>query len=57
MQWLYLEGAFIELYAGQPLAGELIRFAEEQGYTLRGVMNPSYTTLGPTQADFLFGRP
>ncbi|MEO9298518.1 FkbM family methyltransferase [Devosia alba] len=52
---VYAEVAFVELYAGQPLAGELIRMLDDAGFALRGVYNvvqsPSY---GPTQADLLF---
>lgn len=47
--------AFVELYSGQPLAGDLIRLLDDAGFSLWGVYNPVYSpTYGPTQSDLLF---
>jgi FkbM family methyltransferase len=52
---IYAEASFVELYEGQPLAGEIVSFLVGRGFTLRGVYNHSVTVdLGPAQADFLF---
>jgi len=52
---IYTEASFVSLYEHQPLAGEIIGFLAEHGFTLRGVFNHSVAPeVGPTQADFLF---
>jgi FkbM family methyltransferase len=52
---IYCEVSFAQLYEGQPLANEITSYLAEQGFALKGVFNQSSTTsLGPTQADFLF---
>lgn len=52
---IYTEASFVSLYEQQPLAGEIIGFLTEHGFTLRGVFNHSIAPeAGPTQADFLF---
>lgn len=55
IRYVYAEVAFIELYSGQPLAGDLIRQLDDAGFALRGVYNAVQSpTYGPTQADLLF---
>lgn len=55
--YVYLEASFIELYVGQPLAGELIAYLASQGFVLACVANLSYgRSSRPIQADFLFSR-
>lgn len=53
--WVYAECSFIELYAGQALAGEIVSWLRERGFDLAGVYNMSYDRIGrAVQADFLF---
>lgn len=55
--WIYVECWFMELYAGQPLADEVIAWLRERGLRLAGVYNMAYDGQGrAVQADFLFGR-
>jgi FkbM family methyltransferase len=55
--YVYLEASFIELYVGQPLAGELIAYLSSRGFLLACVANLSYgKSRRPIQADFLFSR-
>jgi FkbM family methyltransferase len=55
--WVYVECSFMELYAGQSLADEVIAWLRERGFRLVGVYNMSYDDRGrAVQADFLFGR-
>lgn len=55
--WVYVECSFMELYAGQSLADEVIAWLRERGLQLAGVYNMSYDSEGrAVQADFLFGR-
>ncbi len=55
--WVYVECSFMELYAGQSLADEVIAWLRERGLRLAGVYNMSYDSDGrAVQADFLFGR-
>jgi FkbM family methyltransferase len=54
---VYAECSFVELYAGQALADEVIGWLRERGFKLRGVHNMDYDRGGRAiQADFLFGR-
>lgn len=54
---IYLEGSFVDLYEGQPLITDIVRFLDRRGFALRGIYNTSYTSgYGATQADFLFAR-
>ena len=54
---VYVECSFIELYAGQALADEVIAWLRERGLKLRGMYNPSNDREGRVvQADFLFSR-
>lgn len=55
--WVYVECSFVELYAGQSFAGEVIAWLRERGLRLAGVYNMAYDGEGrAVQADFLFGR-
>lgn len=57
IDYIYLEGSFVELYEGQPLIADIIAFLHGQGFAFRGIYNTSYTRdYGTTQADFLFER-
>jgi FkbM family methyltransferase len=52
---VYAECSFVELYAGQALADEVIAWLRERGFRLQGVYNMSYDRSGRAiQADFLF---
>jgi FkbM family methyltransferase len=54
---VYLEASFVSLYAGQPLADEVIDFMNASGFALRGIDNVDYGARSlPVQADFLFER-
>jgi len=54
---IYCECSFIELYAGQALAAEVIGWLAARGFRLTGVYNPAYDGNGQAiQADFLFER-
>ena len=55
--WVYVECSFVELYAGQSFADEVIAWLRERGLRLAGVYNMAYDGDGSAvQADFLFGR-
>ena len=55
--YVYAECSFMELYAGQALADEVIAWLRERGFKLRGVHNMDYDRGGRAiQADFLFAR-
>jgi FkbM family methyltransferase len=55
--YVYAECSFVELYAGQSLADEVIAWLRERGFPLRGVHNTEYGQDGRAiQADFLFTR-
>jgi FkbM family methyltransferase len=52
---LYVECSFVELYAGQALAAEVIAFLHECNFDLRGVYNTCYDAHGKAiQSDMLF---
>jgi FkbM family methyltransferase len=54
---IYVECSFVELYAGQASASEVIDFLHERGFLLKGIYNITYDRSGfAVQADFLFGR-
>ena len=54
---LYVEASFVELYEGQPLAGDVIDQLVRSGFRLAGVYNLSADSEGrAVQADFLFER-
>lgn len=55
--YVYAECSFVELYAGQALADEVIAWLRERGFHLNGVYNMAYDRGGQAvQADFLFQR-
>jgi FkbM family methyltransferase len=55
--YVYVECSFMELYAGQAVASEVIAFLYERGFELRGVYDVAYDRKGlAVQADFLFVR-
>jgi FkbM family methyltransferase len=55
--YVYCECSFMELYAGQALADEVIAWLRERGFRLRGVYNMTYDQKGKAvQGDFLFRR-
>jgi FkbM family methyltransferase len=52
---VYVECSFVELYAGQALASEVIRFLLERQFSLVGAYNMYYDRLGlAIQADLMF---
>jgi FkbM family methyltransferase len=54
---IYVECSFVPLYAGQPLADEVLAYLRDQGFPLRGVYNPTQDRGGrAVQADFLCTR-
>jgi hypothetical protein len=55
--YIYVECSFVELYAGQANASEVIDFLHERGFVLKGIYNITYDRSGlAVQADFFFGR-
>ena len=57
-EWIYCEASFRELYAGQPLAHEIVARLAARGFDLAGVeTDPLMVRDGrAVQADFLFSR-
>ncbi len=54
---LYIECSFVELYAGQALAPQVIAWLEERGFVLTSIHNLCYGKNGlAVQGDFLFTR-
>lgn len=55
--FVYVECSFVELYAGQALAHEVIAYLQGTGFVLAGVYNLYYDKKGiSVQGDFLFVR-
>jgi FkbM family methyltransferase len=55
---IYVECSFVPLYAGQPLADEVLAYLRDQGFRLSGVYNLTQDRSGrAVQADFLCARP
>jgi FkbM family methyltransferase len=55
---IYTEVSFVPFYDGQPLAGEITAFLEQNGFILRGVFNHWWAPgFGPGGADLLFVKP
>jgi hypothetical protein len=53
--YVYAECSFVELYAGQALAHEVVAWLEARGFRLSGTHNMTYDASGrEVQADFLF---
>jgi FkbM family methyltransferase len=56
-EYVYVEASFVELYVGQALATDVIRFLFAKGFKLITVANLSRgKSQRPIQADFLFRR-
>jgi FkbM family methyltransferase len=54
---VFAECSFVELYAGQAFADEVIGHLRERGFALRGIFSPTYGEDGTCiQADLLFDR-
>jgi FkbM family methyltransferase len=52
---VYVECSFVEFYAGQVFADEVIAWLREHGFILVGVYNMAYDSRGKAvQADFMF---
>lgn len=57
IDYVYLEGSFVELYRHQPLVGDLIYHLGLYNFNLCGVFNVDTGSASlPAQADFLFQR-
>lgn len=55
--WIYVECSFLELYAGQAFADEVIAWLREREFCLVGCYNMTYGGGGrAVQADFLFDK-
>jgi len=55
--YIYCESSFVELYIGQKLAHEIIKWLDLHQFYLSGIYNMSYDAEGHAlQADFLFKR-
>jgi hypothetical protein len=55
--YVYCECSFVELYSGQALAPDIIRWLDRRHFVLSGVFNTSFDRVGqPIQADLLFRR-
>jgi len=53
--YVYVECSFVEMYAGQSLAHEVISYLDRAGFLLFGIHNLYYDRLGlAIQGDFLF---
>ena len=56
-QWVYCECSFIELYAGQKLASDVIALLADRGFSIDDIQNPTYSDAGHCiQADLLFSQ-
>lgn len=56
-EFVYAECSFVELYAGQALAHEVIAYLQERGFRLCGVYSLTYDRAGQAvQGDFFFKR-
>lgn len=57
IDFIYIELSYVQLYEGQPLATEILKYLFGIGYQLQGIYNQVSTkAFGPTQADFLLAR-
>jgi FkbM family methyltransferase len=53
--WVYVECSFVELYAGQAFADDIIAWLRDRGFAVRGVFDVAYDAEGnAVQGDFLF---
>lgn len=54
-KYIYVEASFVELYLGQALAYEIIKFLADKRFILNGVYNVDINSMGKAiQADFFF---
>jgi len=54
---IYAECSFVELYAGQAFASDIIAYLAARRFALTGIFNVAYDSRGAAiQADFLFTR-
>lgn len=53
---ILVECSFMELYAGQPLADEIVRFLHERGFRLANIATPYVDAGQVVQADLVFAR-
>jgi FkbM family methyltransferase len=54
IDFLYVEASFVQLYDGQPLVDEVLKYLNQNKFQLRGIFNQSHTqAFGPTQVDLL----
>jgi FkbM family methyltransferase len=54
-KWVYCECSFVELYSGQRLAPDVIKWLADRGFSIIGIYNTTYDKDGRSiQADFLF---
>lgn len=54
VRYVYVEASFTELYLGQGLAHEVIRFLDTREFSLLSMSNPTVADGEVLQADFLF---
>jgi FkbM family methyltransferase len=54
--WVYLEASFVELYAGQPMAADVIEHLAASGFDLVDLGRPHVAGGRTVQADLLFER-
>jgi len=57
VRWVYVECSFVELYAQQPLAADIIAFLAERGFGLDEIVGVQRFKGRSVQADLLFIRP
>ena len=57
VEFVYVECSFVELYAGQAMAGEVAAWLNQRRFLLNGISSLTYGLSGVgVQADFLFRR-
>ena len=57
LSFVYVECSFVELYKGQCLVHEIVRYLETHGFVLRSIHNIAYDPAGlAVQADIMFAR-
>ena len=54
--WIYLEVSFLEFYRGQPLAGEIVAYLAEAGFSIADIAPPQRRHGRTVQVDVLFER-
>lgn len=56
VDYVYVECSFVELYAGQALASDVIEYLQQKGFRLKGIYNVVYYRGTAVQGDFLFSK-